>query len=161
MNSLHKGKGTTQTFEPTLFRLELWPGSVILLLVYADDLLLAASTEEELEELVTLRPSVWKIKVTGSLPWGEPGVLQFLGRQILRERVGDGPLLFGAGRDYMSSLLNAWNETSEKLKPWTGKIMPNFEEIVKTYQHDVPLSKQAQLRFWKVLGMLAWVVESQ
>ena len=46
VNSMHKGKGTTQTFEPTLFRLELWPGSVILLLVYVDDLLLAASTEE-------------------------------------------------------------------------------------------------------------------
>ena len=31
VNSLHKGKGTTQTFEPTLFRLKLWPGSIILL----------------------------------------------------------------------------------------------------------------------------------
>ena len=69
VNSLHKEKGTTQTFEPTLFRLELLPGSVILLLVYVDDLLLAASTEEELEELVTLLQKVWKIKVTGSLPW--------------------------------------------------------------------------------------------
>ena len=68
MNSLHKGHGTTQTFEPTLFRLELWPGSVILLLVYVDDLLLAASTEEELEDLVGLLQKVWKIKVTGSLP---------------------------------------------------------------------------------------------
>ena len=135
VNSLHKGKDATQTFEPTRFRLELLLGSVILLLAYLDDLLLAASTEEELEELVTLLQSVWKIKVTGSLPWGDPGVLQFLGRQILREREGDGPLLFGVGRDYMSSLLNAWNETGEKLKPWTSKVMPNFEDIVKTY-HD-------------------------
>ena len=161
VNSLHKGNGTTQTFEPTLFRLELWPGSVILLLVYVDDLLLAASTEEELEELVGLLQKVWKIKVTGSLPWGQPGVLQFLGRQILREREGDGPLLFGVGRDYMSSLLNAWNETGEKLKPWTSKVMPNFEEVVKTFQHDAPLTKQAQLRFRKVLGMLAWVALSR
>ena len=59
--------------------------------MYVDDLLLAASTEEELEELVSLLQKVWKIKVTGSLPWGQPGVLQFLGRQILREREGDGP----------------------------------------------------------------------
>ena len=161
VNSLHKGNGTTQTFEPTLFRLELWPGSVILLLVYVDDLLLAASTEEELDELVSLLQKVWKIKVTGSLPWGQPGVLQFLGRQILREREGDGPLLFGVGRDYMSSLLSAWNETGEKLKPWTSKVMPNFEEVVKTFQHDAPLTKQAQLRFRKVLGMLAWVALSR
>ena len=35
----------------------------------------------------------------------------------------------------------------EKLKPWTSKIMPNFEEIVKTFEHDAPLTKQAQLRF--------------
>ena len=54
------------------------------------------------------------------------------------------------------------NETGEKLKPWTSKVMPNFEEVVKTFQHDAPLTKQAQLRFRKVLGMLAWVcVESQ
>ena len=123
MNSLHKGKGATQTFEPTLFHLELWPGSVILLLVYVDDFLLPASTEKELEELVTLLQSVWKIKVPRSLPWGLPGVLQFLGRQILRERERDGPLLFRVGRDYMSSLLNAWNETGEQLKPWRGKVI--------------------------------------
>ena len=81
--------------------------------MYVDDLLLAASTEEELDGLVSLLQKVWKIKVTGSLPGRQPGVLQFLGRQILRERERDGLLLFGVGRDYMSSLLNAWNETGE------------------------------------------------
>ena len=70
-------------------------------------------------------------------------------------------MLFGVGRDYMSSLLNAWNETGEKLKPWTSKVMPNFEEVVKTFQHDAPLTKQAQLRFRKVLGMLTWVALSR
>ena len=49
----------------------------------------------------------------------------------------------------MSSLLNAWNETGEKLKPWTSKVMSNFDEVVKTFQHDAPLTKQAQLRFRK------------
>ena len=120
VTSLHKGEGTTQTLKPTLFRLELWTGSLILLLVYVDDLLLAAPTEEELDELVSLLQSVWKIKVTGSL-WGMPGVLQFLGRQITRERDGDGPLLFSVGRDYMT-LLNAWNESGEALKPWVSKV---------------------------------------
>ena len=61
----------------------------------------------------------------------------------------------------MSSLLSAWNETGEKLKPWTSKVMPNFEEVVKTFRHDAPLTKQAQLRFRKVLGMLAWVALSR
>ena len=64
-----------------------------------DDLLLAASTEEELEELVSLLQKVWKIKVTGSLPWGQPGVLQFLGRQILmRARRGRSLALRGRAR---------------------------------------------------------------
>ena len=161
VNSLHKGPGTTQTFEPTLFRLELRPGELILLLVYVDDLLLASPAEKALDELVGLLQSVWKIKVTGSLPWGMPGVLQFLGRQIVREREGDGPLLFGVGRDYMTAVLSAWNETGEALKPWVSKVMPNFEEIVKGFAHDGSLSKQAQARFRKVLGMLAWVALSR
>ena len=55
----------------------------------------------------------------------------------------------------MSALLNAWNESGEALKPWVSKVMPNFEEIVKAFTHDGPLSKQAQARFRKVLGMLA------
>ena len=38
-----------------------------------------------------------------------------LGRQIVREREGDGPLLFGVGRDYMTAVLSAWNETGEAL----------------------------------------------
>ena len=54
VNSLHKGPGTTQTFEPTLFRLELRPGALILLLVYVDDLLLASPAEKALDELVGL-----------------------------------------------------------------------------------------------------------
>ena len=160
-NSLHKGPGTTQTFEPTLFRLELRPGALILLLVYVDDLLLASPAEKALDELVGLLQSVWKIKVTGSLPWGMPGVLQFLGRQIVREREGDGPLLFDVGRDYMTAVLSAWNETGEALKPWVSKVMPNFEEIVKGFTHDGSLSKQAQASFRKVLGMLAWVALSR
>ena len=49
----------------------------------------------------------------------------------------------------------------EKLKPWTSKVMLNFEEVVKTFQHDAPLTKQAQLRFRKVLDMLAWVALSR
>ena len=78
-------------------------------------------------------------------------------RQIVREREGDGPLLFGVGRDYMTAVLSAWNETGEALKPWVSKVMPNFEEIVKGFTHDGSLSKQAQARFRKVLGVLAWV----
>ena len=62
----------------------------------------------------------------------------------------DGPLLFGVWRDYMSALLNAWNESGEALKPWVSKLMPNFEEIVQDFAHDGPLSKQAQARFrWR------------
>ena len=34
--ALHKEPGTTQTFEPTLFRLELRPGALILLWCYLD-----------------------------------------------------------------------------------------------------------------------------
>ena len=54
----------------------LWPRSMILLLVYVDDFLLAAPTGEEFDELVSLLQSVWNIKVTGSLPCTMPGVLR-------------------------------------------------------------------------------------
>ena len=39
--------------------------------------------------------------------------------------------------------------------------MPNFEETVKDFARDSPLSKQAQARLRKVLGMLAWVALSR
>ena len=130
--------------------------------MYVDDLLLAASAEEELEELVTLLQSEC-VEDQGDRKFAlwRARCLAVLGSTDLERARRDGPLLFGVGRDHMSSLLNAWNETGEKLKPWTNKVMPNFEEIVKTYQHDAPLSKQAQLRFRKVLGMLALVALSR
>ena len=100
VNSLHKGKGMTQTFEPTLFRLELWPGSLIWLLVYVDDLLLAAPTEEELHQQVSLLETVWKIKVTGSLPaFGHAGCLAVLGPpDRVRARRGWPPAVHGRAR---------------------------------------------------------------
>ena len=61
----------------------------------------------------------------------------------------------------MNAVLSAWNETGEALKPWVSKVIPNFEEIVKRFTHDGFLSKQAQARFRKALGMLAWVALSR
>ena len=43
VNSLHKGPGTTETFELTLLRLEVRPGALILLLVYGDPALATPS----------------------------------------------------------------------------------------------------------------------
>ena len=61
----------------------------------------------------------------------------------------------------MKILSSHWVLTGEALKPWVSKVMPNFEEIVKEFTHDGSLSKQAQARFRKVLGMLAWVALSR
>ena len=86
--------GGEDTFESTLFRLSTKRG-LVLILVYVDDLLIAAQDQEEGEAFLSKLQAIWKMKVTGRIPCRKKGALEFLGRTIYRSKDGESALYFG------------------------------------------------------------------
>ena len=68
--------GGQDTFENTLFRLRT-PNGMLLVLVYVDDLLVAAESQPEGEAFLQQLQNIWKIKLTGRIPALKRGVLQW------------------------------------------------------------------------------------
>ena len=93
--------GGQDTFDNTLFRLQT-PNGMLLVLVYVDDLLVAAESPQEGESFLQQLQTIWRIKLTGRIPALEKGVLQFLGRTIYRERDGESTLNLGVSEAYMT-----------------------------------------------------------
>ena len=66
-----------------------------MILVYVDDLLIAAQDQEEGEAFLSKLQAIWKMKVTGRIPCRKKGALEFLGRTIYRSKDGESALYFG------------------------------------------------------------------
>ena len=71
--------GGDETFESTLFRVQT-DTQFLLVLVYVDNLLIASNDVEGGENFLRNLQKIWKIKRTGSIPSGQKGLLEFLGR---------------------------------------------------------------------------------
>ena len=150
--------GGQDTFENTLFRLQT-PNGMLLVLVYVDDLLVAAESPQEGESFLQQLQTIWRIKLTGRIPALKKGVLQFLGRTIYRERDGESTLNLGVSEAYMTGVIDSWHE---KLKP--NKTPPKLEEIYKDREkqgEDTPLTAEGEARYRRVLGQLAWAALSR
>ena len=129
------------------------------MLVYVDDLLVAAESPQEGESFLQQLQTVWRIKLTGRIPALEKGVLQFLGRTIYRERDGESTLNLGVSEAYMTGVIDSWHE---KLKP--NETPPKLEEIYKDREkqgEDTPLTAEGEARYRRVLGQLAWAALSR
>ena len=85
--------GGEDTFESTLFRLSTKRG-LVLVLVYVDDLLIAAQNQDEGETFLQQLQDIWKMKVTGRILRQKKGALEFLGRTIYRSKDGESALYF-------------------------------------------------------------------
>ena len=150
--------GGQDTFENTLFRLQT-PNGMLLVLVYVDDLLVAAESPQEGESFLQQLQKIWRIKLTGRIPALEKGVLQFLGRTIYRERDGESTLNLGVSEAYMTGVIDSWHE---KLKP--NETPPKLEEIYKDREkqgEDTPLTAEGEARYRRVLGQLVWAALSR
>ena len=150
--------GGQDTFENTLFRLQT-PNGLLLVLVYVDDLLVAAESPTEGEAFLQKLQNIWRIKLTGRIPALKRGVLQFLGRTIYRERDGESTLSLGVSEAYMAGIIDSWHE---KLKP--NETPPKLEEIYKDREkqgEDTPLTAEGEARYRRVLGQLAWAALSR
>ena len=152
--------GGEDTFESTLFRLSTKRGRV-LILVYVDDLLIAAQDQEEGEAFLSKLQAIWKMKVTGRIPCRKKGALEFLGRTIYRSKDGESALYFGVNRQYMTSIFESWGES---VKIGGTGIMPKLEDLhkeaVKKFGEE-PLTGAAEQRYRRVLGQLAWAALSR
>ena len=150
--------GGQDTFENTLFRLRT-PNGMLLVLVYVDDLLVAAESQQEGESFLQQLQKIWRIKLTGRSPALEKGVLQFLGRIIYRERDGESTLNLGVSEAYMTGVIDSWHE---ELK--LNETPPKLEEIYKDREkqgEDTPLTAEGEARYHRVLGQLAWAALSR
>ena len=152
--------GGEDTFESTLFRLSTKRG-LVLILVYVDDLLIAAQDQEEGEAFLSKLQAIWKMKVTGRIPCRKKGALEFLGRTIYRSKDGESALYFGVNRQYMTSIFESWGES---VKVGGTGIMPKLEDLhkeaVKKFGEE-PLTGAAEQRYRRVLGQLAWAALSR
>ena len=152
--------GGEDTFESTLFRLSTKRG-LVLILVYVDDLLIAAQDQEEGEAFLSKLQSIWKMKVTGRIPCRKKGALEFLGRTIYRSKDGESALYFGVNRQYMTSIFESWGES---VKIGGTGIMPKLEDLHKEAVQkfgEEPLTGAAEQRYRRVLGQLAWAALSR
>ena len=150
--------GGQDTFESVLFRITTKKG-FILVLVYVDDLLIAARDEKEGADFLQKLMGIWKIKLTGKISALKKGVLQFLGRTIYRERDGESSLSLGVSEACMVGIIDSWHE---KLKP--NETPPKLEEIFKDpgrQGDDGPLAAEGEARYRRVLGQLAWAALSR
>ena len=86
--------GGDETFDSTLFRVQT-DTQFLLVLVYVDDLLIASNDVEGGENFLRALQKIWKIKRTGSIPSGQKGLLEFLGRTIYRLHDAEECLYFG------------------------------------------------------------------
>ena len=99
--------GGEDTFGSTLFRLSTKRGLVL----YVEDLLIAAQDQDEGEAFLQQLQSISKMKVTGRIPGQKKGALEFLGRTIYRSKDGESALYFGVNRQYMTSIFESWRDS--------------------------------------------------
>ena len=148
------------TFESTLFRLSTKRG-LVLVLVYVDDLLIAAQNQDEGETFLQQLQDIWKMKVTGRILRQKKGALEFLGRTIYRSKDGESALYFGVNREYMTGIFESWGES---VKTGGTSLMPKLEDVhkeaVKKFGEE-PLTGAAEQRYRRVLGQLAWAALSR
>ena len=138
--------GGEDTFESTLFRLSTKRG-LVLILVYVDDLLIAAQDQEEGEAFLSKLQAIWKMKVTGRIPCRKKGALEFLGRTIYRskeavKKFGEEPLTGAAEQRYRRVLGQlAWAALSRAdlffpisfLSRFQAKPNPAAEHCMRTF----------------------------
>ena len=152
--------GGEDTFESTLFRLSTKRG-LVLVLVYVDDLLIAAQNQDEGETFLQQLQDIWKMKVTGRILRQKKGALEFLGRTIYCSKDGESALYFGVNRQYMTGIFESWGES---VKTGGTSLMPKLEDIhkeaVKKFGEE-PLTGAAEQRYRRVLGQLAWAALSR
>ncbi|CAE7217587.1 unnamed protein product [Symbiodinium sp. CCMP2592] len=136
---------------PIKFDVPLDDGSLTLVLVYVDDLIIFSQNSKIAKELYAQLAKIYKMKQTGILEPGKKGQLEFLGRIIVR--VTDaGPVLFGLKPGYLKSLGEEFGISGKGVKP----VLGNLEREYRKKEPGGSISTESYERYRRVLGKLMW-----
>ena len=123
-------------------------------LVYVDDLIIASTHEDGIQEIKDAIASRVKVKTTGAMTnsSGEGGSLRFLGKDIRRPKFSN-EIHLRVHPDYLQDCMNEWDLKSTLIPP---DILQDLEKSVKTPESTQQLTPEAAARFRRLLGKLMW-----
>ena len=146
------------TIEPCVYGGEIFDDSgrslgFALAVVYVDDILLASSTIEAEERIVSVISGVVPTKTTGQID-ENGGSLSFIGRTISREPHG-AEIRLSVSPSYLDSTFAEYGVV--KGTENVPDIASHMERTVSSPEHQKPLSDEAYTKFQRGLGRLLWL----
>ena len=149
-NTLRSSFAFGETADPTVHHRLEKDGTLTLVLVYVDDLIIYSQNPKVAKQLYQSLAKIYKMKQTGILEPGQVGQLEFLGRVIVRS-FPESPIKFGLKSGYLASLGEEFGITNlKKVK------IPNLERLYKEQKDVKPITREAYERYRRVLGKLMW-----
>ena len=121
-----------------------------LAVVYVDDILMASSTVEAEERIVSVISGVVPTKTTGQID-ENGGSLSFIGRTISREPHG-AEIRLSVNPSYLDSTFAEYGVV--KGSEHVPDIASHMERTVSSSEHQKPLSDEAYTKFRRGLGRL-------
>ena len=145
----------TDGLEPCLFAGELRPGVPCMILVYVDDLLIAAPTAADVDKVINTIGKHVVLRKTGMIEASHSGggQLKFLGRLLCRQQ-GERSILIGLPQDYLESTFRAYG-----LKSASGCAPDITIHLEK--ENEKELSSESYSKFRAALGKLSWYAQTR
>ena len=144
------------SLEPCLFSGMLESGPC-LLLVYVDDFLCIAPTEEDVDRIFGVIEKRVELKRTGCLIRSSQdggGSLRFIGRVVSR-RKGESSITVSLPEDYLDETFKAYGLSGK------GSVSPPDVSVHVEKEGGLPLSPEAYSRFRSALGKVAWMTQTR
>ncbi len=148
-------KLSTDGLEPCLFAGELRPGVPCLILVYVDDLLIAAPTAADVGKVINTIGRHVVLRKTGIIEASHSGggQLKFLARLLCRQQ-GESAILIGLPQDYLESTFRLYG-----LKSASGPAPDITIHVAKENERE--LSSESYTKFRAALSKLSWYAQTR
>ena len=129
----------------------------VILLVYVDDIIIAATHPDGIAEIREALSAHVKVKTTGVMTnsQGQGGHLHFLGKDITRSQFSQ-KIAMRVPPTYLQSV---FEEFGGDLKATV--VPPNILDIVEKGRKDDKLSEEAASRYRRILGKVSWWAQSR
>ena len=148
-------KLSTDGLGPCLFAGELRPGVPCLILVYVDDLLIAAPTAPDVDKVINTIGKHVVLRKTRIIEASHSGGGQLkLLRRLLCRQQGESAILVGLPQDYLESTFRSYG-----LKSPSGSAPDITVRLEK--ENEKELSSESYTKFRAALGKLSWYAQTR